>query len=173
MKNNVDELYHRRCLKKLKEWHAPTKDWYCVEVEDVGEHITDEFDEGKLSTCELCGCNKVRYLHHMEHPQYFETIQVGCICAGILEGNILAAKQREQWLKNRNKRRTTFLKKPWKKTVNGNYFLKRKGKDIFINVMGCSFTCSYENQTVRTYKGKRISNFLTAQFAAFDMVDKR
>jgi hypothetical protein len=32
----------------------------------------------------------------MQHKGYPEVIEVGCICAGVMEGDILAAKDRER-----------------------------------------------------------------------------
>lgn len=96
------DRYIARCRKKLKEWGAPLENWKCV-------HLIDE--EKPDFICELCGCEKVRYVHVMEHEQYFEDIRVGCVCAGIMEGDILAAQERDRKMKNRAKRKVTFLKK--------------------------------------------------------------
>lgn len=44
-------------------------------------------DHIDLFTCELCDCSQVRFVHVMRHDEYFETVSVGCICAGIMEGD--------------------------------------------------------------------------------------
>ena len=44
----------------------------------------------------------------MYHPQ-FGNLDTGCICAGKLEGDIKKAEKREAELKNKEKRRETFL----------------------------------------------------------------
>lgn len=46
--------------------------------------------------CELCGCNDVRYIHVMENEDFPYELQVGCICAGIMEDDILAAQERDR-----------------------------------------------------------------------------
>lgn len=66
--------------------------------------------------CELCGCEKVRYVHVMEHNEYFEKVYVGCICAGIMEGDIIAAQERDRKMKNRAKRKLNFPHRRWKET---------------------------------------------------------
>ena len=81
IKNGVDSAYIARCHKVLREWGAPLSDWHCVYVYDMADDDGGVYD---LATCELCGCSKVRYVHVMRHDQYFEDIEVGCICAGIM-----------------------------------------------------------------------------------------
>lgn len=81
------EKYIAKCRKTLKSWDAPLKNWNCVKLID---------EEEPVFICELCGCKKVRFVHVMEHKDYFERVSVGCICAGIMEGNLMAAQERER-----------------------------------------------------------------------------
>jgi hypothetical protein len=157
--------YFTRCQRMLKELEAPLTDWRCIAIED---HGTASF------ICELCGCSRVRYVHVMEHDFYFERISVGCNCAGVMEGNILAAKERERIMKNRVKRRQNFLKKEWKKTSYG-VFLLWYGSDL-IRIGDRStnpkqYWVSYNNKSSDTYKDKPITSFLSATYAAFDLYD--
>lgn len=105
-----EDNYQNRCTKQLKEWGAPLAGWYCESVVDVkgDEDDWDEEDnednednEAGLATCELCGCERVRFLHVMGNPDYFEEVNVGCICAGIMEGDIPAAVERDREMRNR------------------------------------------------------------------------
>ena len=110
-----------KCIKRLKEWNAPLTGWRCEKVVDVRE---DEEDiplgmTSPLSNCELCDCNTVRYEHWMVNDLYFEPVIVGCICAGIMEGNIMAAKDREREIRNRQKRRRNFVKRRWVESKKG------------------------------------------------------
>lgn len=161
----MDEKYKHRCLNRLKEWGAPLSDCYCVNVEDT----CDEKD-GELSTCELCGCEKVRYLHHMTHKDYFETLPVGCVCAGILEGDELAAEERDRKMRNRAKRKQNFVRRNWKTASNGGKYFKKSGDNVFINQNGQFYSYTYRGSRVYLYHGKRIDTFLTATYAAFDLV---
>lgn len=161
-----DSAYLARCHKRLKEWGAPLQDWYCVGVMDTEE------DSGGSFTCELCGCSRVRFVHEMSHKQYFEDVSVGCICAGIMEGDILAAKERERLIKNRARRRSNFVRRKWKENRRGEYRLKYKGDWILIYGSDQGrYEVSYDGKSVRQYKGKPITNFLSAIYAAFDLVD--
>ena len=46
--------------------------------------------------CELCGCARVRFLHHMRHRLVGHPIAVGCLCDGIMSGDELGAYERER-----------------------------------------------------------------------------
>ena len=96
----LDEKYIARCHRKLKEYGAPLSGWYCVEVIDIADEMDDE---DATTECELCGCKKVRYIHVMRYDDYFDDFRVGCICAGIMEGDILEAKDRERRCPGRNR----------------------------------------------------------------------
>ena len=100
----IDSAYVRRCQKRLQEWGAPLSGWYCDYIYDVADEEADP-DHIDLFTCELCDCSQVRFVHVMRHDEYFETVSVGCICAGIMEGDILAARERERLMKNRANRK--------------------------------------------------------------------
>ena len=80
---------------------VPHSGWTCVGVEDLGAPV---------GICAMCGYQIIRYAHHMEHPQY-RSLTAGCVCAGRMEGDVEAAKQREAAFKNRQSRRANFMKK--------------------------------------------------------------
>ena len=99
-----DSIYKSRCLKRLRELGLPTEGWVCEWIED-----TDEPE----AVCELCGCARVRFLHHMRHPMVGHTIAVGCLCDGIMSGDELGAYEREREARNRARRRQTFIHGKW------------------------------------------------------------
>lgn len=165
----VDKRYLTRCQRQLKEWGAPLSGWYCTEIIDVRE----DDPEAPLSTCELCGCDKVRFIHVMEHEQYFEPVDVGCICAGIMEGDILAAKERERLMRNRAARKRNFMKKKWGRTAHG-WYLDYHHHEILIGRKRSDterLGVKYQGRVLWTYKEKPITNFLSAVHAAFNLVD--
>ena len=131
----IDSAYVRRCQKRLQEWGAPLSGWYCDYIYDVADEEEDP-DHIDLFTCELCDCSQVRFVHVMRHDEYFETVSVGCICAGIMEGDILAARERERLMKNRAKRKRNFPHRQWRKNWYGNYQLTYRGRKLFINNKG-------------------------------------
>lgn len=164
------ESYKAKCIKKLKEWGAPLDGWECLTTYDVAEDA--DYDDAVLTECELCGCQRVRYVHVMRNPRYFEDVEVGCICAGIMEGNILAAKERERQLKNRAKRKLNFPNRKWKQTRTGGCFIRYRGKNVFINRHDNGYyICNCNGETEWQYKRRPIKDFLSACYAAFDLAD--
>lgn len=168
--DEINTAYIARCHKQLKEWNAPLNDWYCIDVIDIEE---DSSSTG-LFTCELCGCARVRFVHVMHNDEYFEDISVGCICAGIMEGDILAAKERERLIKNRAKRKVNFPRRKWKENHYGGYSLKYQGTWVNINHSKFNqnqYGVSCNGESIWKYKGNPITSFLIAAYAAFDLID--
>jgi len=168
------EAYKARCITRLKEWGGPVSEWECLYMYDVAENEEDKADAIDLYTCELCDCKQVRYVHVMHHSDYFEDVSVGCVCAGIMEGDILSAKEREREMKNRAKRKCNYLKREWRWRANGNCTLKYK--NCWLAIMPSKFSKSgfgilCNGTSMWRYKGKTITNFLSAVHAAFDIVD--
>lgn len=102
------------CENLWKRDDVPKDGWTCEDVTDLGAPV---------GVCEMCGHQIIRYVHHMTHPNY-RSLDVGCICAGKMEGNIENAKQREQNLKNRQARKESFAKRKWKISKNNNRYIK-------------------------------------------------
>ena len=65
--------------------------------------VTD-LGKGNRTTCQMCGKQQIRYVHHMRHPLYPRTLNVGCVCAGWMEGNPEAAVDREKMLQAKKRR---------------------------------------------------------------------
>lgn len=166
-KNDKDKAFYARCIRQLKAWGAPTTGWYCVGVNDV----RGEDRNAPLSTCELCGCPHVRYEHIMDNDLYFEQVTVGCICAGIMEGNILAAEERERQMANRAKRKRNFLKHKWQHPWRGYWRRVYRGREVEIHESGGRYTVHADGRTTSHYKGKPILDFYSAIYAAFELAD--
>lgn len=162
------EAYIARCHRTLTEWGAPLDDWFVTNTYDCLEEANELF------TCELCGCTQVRIVHVMEHLHYFERISVGCICAGIMEGDILAAKERERMVKNRAKRRKNYLKRIWEQTPYGVSLMRYRGEMLQIcksKIHPNQFVVCCSKKSTRCHKGKPITDFCSAIHAAFDLID--
>lgn len=167
LSEDKSDNYLSRCIQELKQWNAPLSDWVCVDVVDV----CDDDPDAPLTKCEVCGCEKVRYLHVMEHEDFFMDLNVGCICAGVMEDDILRAKERDRRMKNRAKRKRNFIKKKLVQINHRVMQLKHKGCVYQIIESNGGYAVQSENSYVRTYKNKPISNMLTAMYAAFDLAD--
>jgi len=98
-----------------KRSDVPHDGWSCIDIIDLGE---------PNGICRMCGHQIIRYVHVMFHPNYPKRIGAGCICAGRMEGNPEAARERENAFKNRQSRLETFLNHPLKRSRNGNEYFK-------------------------------------------------
>lgn len=126
----VEEVVSSAIAKKPKKnsdnlWKCedvPHSGWICTSVEDLGAPV---------GICEMCGYQIIRYVHHVEHPQY-RSLAVGCVCAGRMEGDIEGAKRREAEFKNKQARHVNFLKRKWKRSKKGNEYLKIDGHIVVL-----------------------------------------
>lgn len=169
---NYSKEYLRRCQKQLESWNAPLSEWERKRVYDV----RDDDKDAPLHKCELCGCENVRYVHVMDHQFYFEEVFVGCICAGVMQDDILKAQECERRVKNRTRRRKNYLKKQWTEIDRGVYArqfrLEYKGKELFIKITSRNLHWAFcDGRSVCRYKGRPIDNFYAAVYAAFDLAD--
>lgn len=117
----------------------------------------------------MCGHQIIRYVHIMKHPDYSRTIGAGCVCAGRMEGNPEAARERENAFKNRQSRRETFLRMPLKRSRNGHEYLKYKGE--IITVLEDKFK---KGQYKTVLRNKYSMSYPTKEEAladAFDIID--
>ena len=165
----LDKKYLARCLKTLDEWGAPLTGWYCIDVVDVRE----EDYEADLWICELCGCDKVRFIHVMDNALYFEPVRVGCICAGIMEGDILAAEERERRMRNRASRRRSFLKHKWQHSARNVWYRTYRKQELTIVDHNGSFAVHAGRKMALSYKGRPIRDLYSAIYAAFDLADPK
>lgn len=161
-----DSACVRRCRKVLKALDAPLEGWFCVGVLD---HGVDSF------TCELCDCKKVRYIHAMRHEHYLADIKVGCICAGVMEGDILAAQERDAEAKRHSQRKSHYLKREWNAVGEGRWRILYKRREIFIwREQFCSrdfFKININGEQYHWKDNRRMGSFLAAQHYVFDLVE--
>jgi hypothetical protein len=94
---------------------VPHKGWRCIGIDDLGEPST---------TCEMCEVQEIRYVHTLEHPNYPQRLDCGCVCAGHMTEDLVGAKEREGRLKNAASRRKRWLSRKWKASAKGNPHLK-------------------------------------------------
>ncbi len=159
--------YIARCQKRLRALGAPDIGWRCMSIYD---YETDSF------TCELCGCSRVRYIHVMKHPEFSELLKVGCICAGVMEGDILAAQQREREAKNKSRRKSYYLKKPWNAISENRWEITHRKLPLAIE--RCSFrgheyyNLDIDGDCFHWMDNRRMTSFLTAQHYAFNLMEE-
>lgn len=110
-------------LGKWSHPGVPHKGWRCVDIEDLG---------GPSATCEMCETQEIRYVHHMEHPSYPQTLGCGCVCAGHMEDDYEGARKREKTMRNAGARRRRWLTRSWRTSHKGNPFLNTEGYNIVV-----------------------------------------
>lgn len=140
---------------------VPKTGWVCIGITDLGS---------PSGVCQMCGHQIIRYVHHMMHTQY-KVLDVGCICAGKMEGDVEKAKRRENDFKNKEARRQSFKNRNWKKSKNNNSYLKIKDHLIVL----------YYSQRNKTWKYSLdnefcVKTFLTkesAMDASFEALEKK
>ena len=71
---------------------VPHKGWHCVDVVDLRAD-GESADETDYATCQMCGNEKIRYIHIMEHPDLDESFDVGCVCAEKMSGDYEEPKE--------------------------------------------------------------------------------
>ncbi len=169
--DNVDKTYVARCLARLEELNAPLKDWYCVEVIDIRE----DDPEAPLKVCELCDYDGIRYVHVMAHDDYPDEICVGCICAGVMERDIIAAKARDTEARNRTQRKKNYLKKKWADEPDGSWTLRYKGHDLKISVEVFQdipqYTAWIDGEGWKWRNNAMLTDFIQARNYIFDLME--
>ena len=91
----------------------PHKGWQCVDVFDLREDAKS-IDDIEYEQCEMCGNEKLRFVHVMKHPEYHEILHVGCVCAEKMSGDYENPRKREKELKNKAIRRRNFNRTNWR-----------------------------------------------------------
>src|SRR5665647_1546165 len=99
---------------KWSQAGVPHRGWTCVDIEDLGR---------PLRSCEMCESQIIRHVHFMEHPDNPEVLEVGCICAGHMEGDLVAAERREAGMRSRAGKRSRWLSRKWRVSAKGNDWL--------------------------------------------------
>jgi hypothetical protein len=113
----------------MRQWtksKVPRKGWSCVDVIDIRPN-DEPIPKDEYETCEMCGNHPIRYVHVMEHDEYEEPLNVGCVCAERMSDDYVNPKSREKRLKSRATRRRNWLSLKWKTSKKGNPYLKKDG----------------------------------------------
>ncbi len=110
---------------------VPHKGWRCVDVVDIrgGGESADEAD---YAMCEMCGNEKIRYVHIMEHTESENDFKVGCVCAEKMSDDYTGPRLRETKLRSRAARRTKWLQRTWRVSAKGNSFLNIDGHNLVV-----------------------------------------
>lgn len=110
-------------IRLWEDINAPRNGWTLVDIDDLGAPRT---------TCEACGVQEIRYVHHMRHPDYRD-VHVGCECAKDMQEAPEVAEEAERRVRNFSKRRAAFADlKNWAPVRGGNGVRLRKDGWIYV-----------------------------------------
>jgi len=153
---------------------VPHKGWKHIGIEDLGEDVYPG-EEIRYEQCEMCGNEKIRYVHILTHPEFDGELRVGCDCASNLINDYVNPREQERNYRNRTNRRTTFLRQEWtRKPETGNYSLRYKGEYITImkSKYGVGWGVIFRGVQRWEHGGRKIRDIETAKLAAFDLFDE-
>jgi len=146
--------------------NVPQKGWECIDFYDLCADANEVY-----ATCEMCGQERIRYVHVMRHPDFYDDLLVGCVCAGKMSDDYVNPEKREKILSNRSKRRKSWLSRTWRVSAKGNDFLNVKGHNVTIfpakHRLGHWCFKIDDDFNQNTYEDKN-----RAKLAAFDLLQK-
>lgn len=157
---------------------VPHKGWIFLDVIDT---------ETAEATCEMCGNERIRYVHIMSHADYAERLSVGCVCAEKMADDYVNPRRRERVLRNaaakrvRDKKREQAQKEEhrqkildavWHASKNGNPYLrvylgyKHGTRKIHAVVVKSKFTDSWAFSVDGVFSAYKHANVDAAKAAA-------
>lgn len=161
----------------MAEWNKrgiPHKGWFCIEVLDLKEDA-DSTQEIEYEQCEMCGNEKLRFVHIMKHPEYPDVLNVGRICAEKMSDDYINPNKMENELRKKASRRNNFKRVEWNFNITKNTYSK-KYKGEYITIMksryGNNWGVFFAKQQKWDYKGNKILSFELAEKVAFEMFEE-
>ena len=109
----------------------PHRGWTLEDVYDVradGQSVND----AEYETCQMCGNERIRFVHVVSHSDMDHQLSVGCVCSEKMTNDYINPKRLEKELKKKATRRNNWAKKNWRISEKGNYFLKTRGHFLLI-----------------------------------------
>ncbi|BCM93106.1 hypothetical protein IAD21_04994 [Abditibacteriota bacterium] len=148
----------------------PRKGWICVTVIDLRPDGAP-VEETDYETCQMCGNEKIRYVHIMGHAEVEEELRVGCVCAEKMSADYENPRKRQNELRNRANRRAKqkaeWLKRNWRRSAHGNLWLKMVICNITIFPSKFA-TGKWTFRVDQSYSQRVYDSETDAQIASFD-----
>jgi hypothetical protein len=110
---------------------VPHRGWHCVGVEDIRLDGQPE-DEAEYATCQMCGNERIRFVHMMEHPDYGRGVEAGCVCAEKMSGDYVNPRLQEGRLRKKASRKARWLRRKWRTSHKGNHYLNVDGMNLVV-----------------------------------------
>ncbi len=80
----------------------------------------------------MCESVTIRFVHSMEHPDYPEILEVGCVCAEHMEDDYVSPRKREKRLRSKARRRAGWNRRKWRFSEQGNLYHNTEGFHLAI-----------------------------------------
>lgn len=154
-------MRHGVFMNLWKNAGIPKKGWVCKTVEDLGL--------GNYEPCEMCGNEIVRYIHVMQHVNYPEVVNAGCVCAGKMTDDYYGARLRDAAAKKKASRKSYWLKRKWKVRPNGTHALKFQGQSVGV----CYYNSKWSYFIHRQFSDRSFDSLSEAKLALFDRLNSQ
>ena len=151
-----------------KQPGIPRKGWTLLDVIDIREDGQSESDT-EYETCMMCGNEKIRYVHVVDHPEVNSIFRVGCSCAEKMTEDYVNPARREKEIRNRTSRLLNWTKKQWKKSKNGTYYLKIE--EHLLLIFQDKKTSKYKVKIGDTFGKKAFDKIEKAKVAVFKGIE--
>jgi len=122
----------------------------------------------------MCESQKIRYIHYMEHPDVAGVLACGCVCAGNMEGNISAARERDSLMISRASKRSRWLYRKWRESQKGNEWIEVDGYrvTVFQRAGRWNGVVSSDSENFKQFSRRAYPTSSAAKLAAFDLITK-
>jgi hypothetical protein len=110
----------------------------------------------------MCEVTEIRYVHYMQHSDYPDTLEVGCVCAENMEEDYVGPYRREAEFRRR------WLKRAWRVSRARNSYLNamRFNAVVFLGakagVRGSSTATARRSGLVETATRSKKRNLLSS-----------
>lgn len=150
----------------------PHKGWECIGMYDLADDSSG--GEIEYEQCEMCGNEKIRYVHIMKHGNYPEELHVGCVCAEKMSDDYVNPRQNEGKLRRRASRKANFDRVEWKyNSQKQTYSKKYKGEYITIKQTRFgNWGIFFASKVYWDKNGKKIYTLEDAERYAFEVFDE-
>jgi hypothetical protein len=156
-------------MGRNREAGFPHKGWKWVGARDSRDNDGLSYEE--YPCCEFCDKTQIRYVHILEHPNFPDSVEVGCECAEQLTEDYSNPQSHEKDLRNRASRRTKFPdRKGWKVSEKGNPYINYEEHHIIV-------IQSPKGDCILRIDGKlgkiKYKSVKEAQLKAFDVIQQK
>jgi len=126
----------------------PHRGWVCIRVVDLNPDESPA-DEADYETCQVCNHHPIRFVHTIAHAGWPDRLDVGRICAEHLTQDYVNPRKNEDRLRKISGARSRWLKRRWRISAKGAFWLKVRGHHItvFLCQCGCEqWRCCFDGE---------------------------